>query len=256
MKIATWNVNSVRARLDRLTAWLDRHRPDVLCLQETKCLDEAFPYESIAAAGYHAVVSGQKSYNGVAILSPAEPADVRIGMDDGADDPQARLISATVGSVRVLSAYFPNGREVGTEHYAYKLDWMARLVEHLAGEFSPSQPLVLCGDFNVVLDDLDAANPRQWDHTVLCHRDARDALARIRRWGLVDVFRKHNPGGGLYSWWDYRGLSFPKNNGLRLDHVYATAPLAETSTSAAIDRGERKGTKPSDHAPLVAEFDR
>ena len=255
MKIATWNVNSVRARLERLIAWLEAHRPDVLCLQETKCVTEAFPYEPIAAAGYHAAVWGQKAYNGVAILSPVEPADVRCGMVDGADDPQARLISATIGDVNVISAYFPNGREVGAEAYAYKLAWMARLREHLEREFSPSRPLALCGDFNVVLDDLDAAHPRQWDNTVLCHADARDALAGIRQWGLTDVFRKHNADGGVYSWWDYRGLSFPKNNGLRLDHVYATAPLAETSTSAGADRDERKGDKPSDHVPVTVEFD-
>jgi len=251
--IATWNVNSVRARLERLTAWLDRHRPDAVCLQEIKCPTEAFPYDDLAAAGYHAAVYGQKTYNGVAILTPVKPGDVRRGTGD-ADD-QARLISARIGPVRVFSAYVPNGREVGTEAYAYKLAWLGRLREHLAGEFSPSQPLALCGDFNVVLDDLDAANPRQWDDTVLCHQDARDALARIRQWGLTDVFRKHNPDGGVYSWWDYRQLAFPKNNGLRLDHVYATAPLAETSTSAVIHRDERKGPKPSDHAPLVVAFD-
>ena len=255
MRIATWNVNSVRARLERLTAWLEAHRPDVLCLQETKCVTKAFPYEPIAAAGYRAAVWGQKSYNGVAILSPVEPADVRFGMADGSDDPQARLISARIGDVRVFSAYVPNGQEVGTEAYAYKLDWLSRLREHLDREFSPSQRLALCGDFNVVLDDLDAAHPRRWDNTVLCHVDARDALARIRQWGLTDVFRKHNGDGGVYSWWDYRGLSFPKNNGLRLDHVYATASLAETSTSAVADRDERKGAKPSDHVPVVVEFD-
>ena len=254
MKIATWNVNSVRVRLERLVAWVGRQRPDVLCLQETKCLAEMFPYDAIAAAGYRAAVWGQKTYNGVAILSLAEQSDVRLGMDDGADDDQARLISATIGRVRVLSAYIPNGREVATEAYAYKLDWMARLREHLARDYSPSQPLALCGDFNVVLDDLDAARPRQWDQTVLCHTDARDALAQIRRWGLTEVFRKHNGDGGIYSWWDYRQLAFPKNNGLRLDHVYATAPLAERSISADVDRDERKGTKPSDHAPLVVAF--
>ena len=255
MKIATWNVNSVRARLERAEAWLGRHRPDVVCLQEIKCVTEVFPYDQVAAAGYHAAVWGQKAYNGVAILSLVEPADVCRGMADAADDDQARLISARIGDVRVFSAYVPNGREVGTEAYAYKLDWLARLREHLAAEFSPSQPLALCGDFNVVLDDLDARSPRQWDNTVLCHQDARDGLARIRQWGLSDVFRKHNLDGGVYSWWDYRGLSFPKNNGLRLDHVYATAPLAETSTSAVVHRDERKGTKPSDHAPVVVEFD-
>ena len=255
MKIATWNVNSVRARLERLVAWLESHRPDVLCLQELKGVTDAFPYDAVASAGYHAAVFGQKTYNGVAILARDEPADVRCGMGAGDDDPQARLISARVGPVRVFSAYSPNGREVGSEAYEYKLEWMARLREHLAAEYSADEPLALCGDFNVVLDDLDAANPSQWDDTVLCHIDARDALERIREWGLTDVFRKHNPDGGVFSWWDYRQLGFPKNNGLRLDHVYATAPLAETSTGAAVDRDERKGEKPSDHAPVIVTFD-
>ena len=254
MKIVTWNVNSVRARLERVVAWLGKHRPYVLCLQELKCPTDAFPHEAIAAEGYHAAVLGQKTYNGVAILARNEPADVRCGMGRADDDPQARLISAKVGSVRVFSAYVPNGREVGSDAYAYKLAWLGRLGAYLADEFSPDEPLALCGDFNVVLDDLDAANPRRWDDTVLCHADARGALAGVRAWGLADVFRKHNPDGGIYSWWDYRQLGFQKNNGLRIDHVYATPPLAETSTGARVDRDERKGVKPSDHAPLVATF--
>jgi len=254
MKIATWNVNSVRARLDRLAGWLERHQPDVLCLQELKGPADAFPYDAVADVGYRAAVLGQKTYNGVAILARDEPADVRYGMGEGDDDPQARLISACVGGVRVFSAYFPNGREVGSEAYAYKIEWMARLRDHLAGAYSSDEKLALCGDFNVVLDDSDAANPLQWDDTVLCHIDARDALARIREWGLIDVFRKHNPDGQVFSWWDYRQLGFAKNNGLRLDHIYATAPLAGTSMGACVDRDERKGEKPSDHAPVIATF--
>ena len=255
MKIVTWNVNSVRARLERVLAWLAKHRPDVLCLQELKCPTEAFPHEAVAAAGYHAAVLGQKTYNGVAILARDALGDVRCGMGRADQDPQARLISAQVGPVRVFSAYVPNGREVGSDAYAYKLEWLGRLGAYLGEEFSPDEPVALCGDFNVVLDDLDAANPRQWDDTVLCHADARDALARVRDWGLADVFRTHNPDGGVYSWWDYRQLGFQKNNGLRLDHVYATSPLAAASTGAWVDRDERKGVKPSDHAPLVAMFD-
>ena len=255
MKIATWNVNSVRARLDRLVAWLGRHRPDVLCLQELKGMEDAFPFDAIAEAGYHAAVLGQKTYNGVAILSRNESADVRRGMGDDADDPQARLISAEVAGVRVFSAYVPNGREVGSESWDYKLRWLDRLAAHIEREFSASQPIALCGDFNVAVDDADVARPDEWEGSVLCHPDARDALSRIRQWGFVDVFRKHNPAGGIYSWWDYRRLAFPKNHGLRIDHIYATTPLADRSAGAFVDRDERKGQKPSDHAPVIAEFE-
>ncbi len=252
VKLATWNVNSVRARLERLLGWLAKHRPDVLCLQEIKCTDDAFPAEALAAAGYHAAVFGQKTYNGVAILAKEEPRSVRRGLTD--DDADARLISADVVGVRILSAYVPNGREVGSESYAYKLDWLARLREYLERHGSPSQPLVLCGDLNVAIDDKDVAHPEAWADTVLCHPAAREALAHVRDWGLVDVVRKHHPDGGVYSWWDYRQLAFPRNDGLRLDHVYATAPLAGRSTVASVDRDERKGAKPSDHAPVIADF--
>ena len=255
MKIACWNVNSVRARLERLLAWLRKVEPDVLCLQELKCTEETFPHEAIGEAGYRAAVFGQKTYNGVAILSRSEPAEIEMGMADEADDPQARLISAQVDGIRVFSAYFPNGGEVGSEKWFYKLEWMRRLLEHLEHTASPSDSIVVCGDFNVAIDDSDVARPEEWAGSVLCHDDVRDALERLRDWGFVDVFRKHHPEGGIYSWWDYRMLGFPKNNGLRLDHVYATAELAARCTSAEVDRDERKGKKPSDHAPIVAIFD-
>ncbi len=255
MKIATWNVNSIRARHDRLLAWLDRHAPDVLCLQELKGTDDAFPFDAVSEAGYHAVVFGQKTYNGVAILSRAEPTDVERGMGDDVDDPQARLVSAQIGGVRVICAYVPNGQEVGSDKYAYKLGWMRRLRDHLDRRFASSDDLVLCGDFNVAPDDADVANPERWADSVLCHRDVRDGLEHVGGWGLVDVFRQHHPEGGVYSWWDYRRLAFPKNDGLRLDHIFATESLAERCTAAEVDRDERKGTKPSDHAPVIATFD-
>jgi exodeoxyribonuclease-3 len=255
MKLATWNVNSIRARLERLLAWLEKHQPDVLCLQELKATDEDFPGEAIAEAGYRAAVHGQKTYNGVAILSKTEPANVERGIKDRVKDPQARLISADVGGMRVMSAYVPNGAEVGSDKYAYKLDWMRRLRKHLDGHYSPSDRLVLCGDFNVAVDDKDVARPEEWQNTVLCHSDVRDALEKVRSWGFTDVFRKHHPEGGIYSWWDYRMLAFPRNNGLRLDHIFATEPLAACCSLAEVDRDERKGKKPSDHAPVVAVFD-
>ncbi|MDP7161885.1 MAG: exodeoxyribonuclease III [Phycisphaerae bacterium] len=255
MKIATWNVNSIRVRLEQLGKWLDKQRPDVLCLQELKAVDEAFPFDAIKEAGYFAAVHGQKTYNGVAILSRIKPVDVRRGMGADAGDPQARLVSAKIGGAAVLNAYFPNGGTVGSESFAYKLDWMRRLREYLRKHFSPSEPLALCGDFNVAIDDKDVNRPEEWADTVLCHQDARNGLAEIRRWGLVDVFRRHQPQCGIYSWWDYRQLGFPRNNGLRIDHIYATKSLADRSTAAEVDCDERKGQKPSDHAPVIAVFE-
>jgi exodeoxyribonuclease-3 len=254
MRLATWNVNSIRSRLERLEAWLAKHSPDVLCLQELKCTEEQFPFEAIGQVGYHAAVFGQKTYNGVAILSREKPKGISRGMGDDVADEQARLISAEVGGVRVISAYVPNGSTVGSDKFAYKLDWLARLRAMLEREFTPGQPIVLCGDFNVALDDKDAANPDEWADTVLCVPEVRDALESVRQWGFVDVFRKHHPDGGIFSWWDYRRLGFQRNDGLRLDHVYATESLARKSASAEVDRDERKGQRPSDHAPILAEF--
>ncbi|MBN2022606.1 MAG: exodeoxyribonuclease III [Pirellulales bacterium] len=252
MKIATWNVNSVRARLDRLLAWLERAAPDVACLQEIKVTDEAFPREAIERAGYRAAVFGQKTYNGVAILSRREPDAVHRGLGD---DPQARFLAAAFGKLSVLCAYVPNGQMVGSDKWAYKLDWLAQLRAYLEKNHKPSGQVVLCGDLNIAPDDLDVAEPEVWADSVLCHPEGRAALESVVEWGLVDVVRKHHPDGGVYSWWDYRQLAFPKNRGLRLDHILATEPLASRSTEAAVDRAERKGASPSDHAPVVAAFD-
>jgi exodeoxyribonuclease-3 len=251
--IATWNVNSIRARQERLLAWLQKAAPDVLCLQELKVTDEHFPLEAIEAAGYHAAVFGQKTYNGVAILSRSEAEDVRRGLP-GFDDPQARLLSAQVDGVRVVCGYFPNGQEVGSDKWAYKLEWMRQLRSSLEKQHRPTEALVLCGDFNVARHDRDVARPAAWAESVLCHPDARQALEELLAWGLVDVFDQQHPDGGLYSWWDYRQLAFVKNNGLRLDYVVATQPLAERSVSVEIDREERRGQQPSDHAPVIARF--
>lgn len=258
MKIVTWNVNSVRTRRERVCRFLNRERPDALCLQELKASDEDFPREAFTELGYHAAVYGQKTYNGVAILTPTEPAEVLRGFGPADEDPQSRLISARIGAVRVLSAYFPNGKTVGSDKWEYKLDWMRRLLEYLETTASPDEPLALTGDFNVAPDDADAANPEKWADSVLCHEDARAALEALAAWGLTDACRPHWPEGGVYSWWDYRMLGFPKNDGLRIDHVFVTAPLVDRCTDARVDRNERKGTKddkPSDHAPVIAEFD-
>lgn len=254
MKVATWNVNSVRVRLPRILAWLAAQQPDVLCLQEIKVENAAFPAPAFEAAGYHAAVNGQRTYHGVAILSREPPIEIAAGLRDGGDDAQARLVSARVGDVRILSAYVPNGGEVGSDKFAYKLAWLDRLRAHLMATASAQEPLVLCGDLNVAPEDRDVARPEAWSDTVLCHPDARAALQRVFEWGLVDTFRLHHESGGFYSWWDYRQLAFAKNDGLRIDHVLATAPLAARCTSASIDRDARKGPQPSDHAPVIAEF--
>ena len=260
MKIATWNVNSVKVREARVVGWLREHAPDALCLQELKTADEAYPDDAIREAGCESAVFGQRTYNGVALISPHPISDVARGFGGGVadSDPQARLIRGVVRGVTVFSAYFPNGRTVGSESHGYKLAWMGRLLELLETRFDPRDPVVLAGDFNVAIDDRDAENPEQWASSVLCDPATREALERIREWGFVDVVRKHNPQGKLYSWWDYRRLAFPRNDGLRIDHVFATVPVAEASTAAWVDRSQRKGKKtdkPSDHAPVVAEFD-
>jgi exodeoxyribonuclease-3 len=254
MKIATWNVNSVRARQQRLLDWLQQVQPDVLCLQELKTTEESFPYDALRGAGYHAAVFGQKTYNGVAVLSRTPPSQIECGWGHGGDDQQARLIAVEVDGARVISAYVPNGEQVGSAKYAYKLDWMERLRLYLESRYTPTTPLVLCGDFNVARDDLDVAHPVQWANSVLCYQSARLALDRILDWGLVDVFRQRHPEGGVYSWWDYRMLAFPKNDGLRLDYIFATEPLAQRCTYAEVDREQRKGEKPSDHAPVIVSF--
>jgi exodeoxyribonuclease-3 len=255
MKIATWNVNSIRSRLQRLLDWLQQARPDVLCLQELKATDESFPYDAVREAGYHAAVFGQKTYNGVAILSRTPPSKIERGWAPGDDDQQARLLAAEIDGVQVNSVYVPNGEQVGSAKYVYKLDWMGRLRTHLESHYTATTPLFVCGDFNVARDDRDVAHPAQWAGTVLCYPSARMALERILDWGLIDVFRQRHPEGGIYSWWDYRMLAFPKNDGLRLDYIFATEPLAQRCTYAEIDRDERKGEKPSDHAPVVSVFD-
>jgi exodeoxyribonuclease III len=254
VKIASWNVNSIRARQERLLAWLAVHQPDVLCLQELKVPDDAFPGNELRGAGYHAAVHGQKTYNGVAILSRTEPEDVRHGFEDGGDDGQARLIAARIAGTWVLSAYVPNGSQVGSDKWSYKLEWLRRLRAHLQDRYDRDQLLCLCGDFNVAPEERDVHDPKLWAASVLFHPEARAALESVTTWGLVDTFRMHHSEAGRYSWWDYRMLAFPRNNGLRIDHIFATAPLARTCVAATIDREQRKGKQPSDHAPVVSEF--
>jgi exodeoxyribonuclease-3 len=252
LKIASWNVNSIRARKERVLAWLERHEPDVLCLQELKVEEKDFPFEELGARGYQVVMAGQRTYNGVGIASRKPLGAVRAGLDDGVDDPQARLIGATVDGVRLLSVYVPNGQAPGSDKFVYKLRWLARLRGYLERHHHPSEPLVVCGDFNVAPEARDVYDPAGLEGDTLFHPEVRQALRHVTDWGLEDTFRRHQDAAGLYSWWDYRLLGFPKNRGFRIDHIFATA--AVRSSSSVIDREERKGKQPSDHAPVVTEL--
>ena len=254
MKIFAWNINSVRARQERLVEWLKRVQPDVLCLQELKCTDADFPREAVLEAGYHAAVHGQKTYNGVAILAKVEPTDVVCGLSDGVEDSHARVVAATVKGVRVLSVYAPNGQSVGSEAYEYKLKWYGRLRRYLDTRHRPDEPLVLCGDWNVAPADIDTWDPALWAGQTLCTDAERAALKELCAFGLTDTFRHLHPKEQRFSWWDYRMLAFPKNRGLRIDHVFSTAPLTKRLVAADVDREARKGKQPSDHAPVWAEF--
>lgn len=256
MRIIAWNVNSIRARHDRFLSLLERHQPDAVCVQETKVGDDLFPHDALGELGYHAAAHGQKGYNGVAVVSRSEPANVRTGLQDEEDDDQARLLAADVDGVRVISVYVPNGQSVGSDKFDYKLRWLDRLRAYLDRYEAPDRPLAICGDFNIARDDADVAKPDEWSSSVLCVPQVRDAFERLLGWGLVDVFREKHPDGGVYSWWDYQMLAFPKNNGLRIDHILATRPLAEQCEASSIDREERKGKRPSDHAPVIADFKR
>jgi len=254
VKLATWNVNSIRARLERVLPWLEQTRPDVLCLQETKVTDDAFPVGELRALGYEAACHGQRTYNGVAILSRTPLTEVTRGFGDGEDDAQARLIAATTAGVRVMSVYVPNGEAVGSEKFQYKLGWMERLRRYLAARVTASEPAILCGDFNVAPTALDVHDPVAWEGSVLCSAEERAALGRLVETGLVDLLRTMHPGEPLYTWWDYRMLGFPKNRGLRIDHLLVTPALAARATTSGVDRDSRKGKAPSDHAAVWAEF--
>jgi exodeoxyribonuclease-3 len=255
MRLATWNVNSIRVREGRLLRWLDAARPDVVCLQELKVTEEAFPAGRLRAAGYEAAVFGQRTYNGVAILSRTPLAEVERGLGDDSRDAAARVVAARVGDVRVVSAYAPNGGVVGSDKWAYKLEWYARLRAWLDRRFSPADRLALCGDWNVAPEARDVCDPPAWEPGVLFHPEARRALEVLRAWGLTDAFRLHCDEPGFYTWWDYRMLAFPRDRGLRIDHVLLTEPLARRCRAASIARDERKGEQPSDHAPVVVEIE-
>jgi exodeoxyribonuclease III len=254
MKLASWNINSLRKRQDRLFAWLESFQPDVVCLQETKCPDEQFPVLALQAAGYHAVYSGEKSYNGVAILSKSPSSAPQMSLGNGLGDLQTRLIAATINGVRIYSVYVPNGQAVGSSAYQYKMNWFARLRSCLARENIPET--IVAGDFNVAPGDLDVHDPELWRGAIMCSDGERAALQGIMNLGFEDSLRRIHPESRSFSWWDYRMLSFPKDRGLRIDLILAGEELMKQCTAAGIDREMRKGKDPSDHAPIWAEFSR
>jgi len=253
--IATWNVNSIKARLDRVIAWLGDRNPDVLCLQELKTAREAFPFRELEEAGWNVAGAFQPTYNGVAILSRHPLEDVVAGMDDGEEDPQARLVAATVRGIRVVSVYVPNGQDPGSDKYAYKLRWLDRVRDWLSRELERHPILVVCGDFNIVPRDQDAHDPKAWEGTVLLNPEVRERLGALAALGLRDVVADRHPEGGPFSWWDYRAASFPRNLGLRIDLLLATADLAGRCVEVFTDRDQRKGDRPSDHVPVGARFE-
>ncbi|MFO1010745.1 MAG: exodeoxyribonuclease III [Planctomycetota bacterium] len=253
MRIATWNVNSVRARLPVLLDWLARAKPDVVCLQETKCLEEAFPREAIEDAGYQCAIYGQKTYNGVAILSKRRIEDVARGMQDGVEDPEARVISAVVEDVILVDVYVVNGQEVGHPRYEYKLEWLERLAKDVARRFDVTkEKVVVCGDFNVTFDDRDVHDPGLWHEKILCSTREREALAKLTDLGLADSFRKFHEEGGHFTWWDFRTKGFQRKQGLRIDHLLLSPPAMAACSAVEIDLEPRAGEKPSDHAPVIA----
>ena len=255
MILAAWNVNSLNVRLPRLLAWLATTKPDVVCLQETKLEDHKFPIVDIAAAGYSAHFSGQRTYNGVAILARDGLAvtDVAMGIPGFADE-QKRVIAATVAGIRVVDFYVPNGQSVDSDKYRYKLDWCAAAADYLRAELARHANIAVMGDFNVAPEDRDVHDPALWAGQVLCTVPERAAFRAFLAAGLADSFRLFEQPPATFSWWDYRQLAFPKNHGLRIDHILLSPPLAARCTSSRIDRNERKGEKPSDHAPVLVEL--
>ena len=252
MKIASWNVNSLKVRLPHVLDWLAAVQPDALCLQETKTEDKGFPFAEIEAAGYRAIHNGQKTYNGVAWLARHPMDAVHLDLPN-LDDPQKRIVAVTINDVRLICGYMPNGQEVGSEKYEYKLRWFAALTDWLRGEMIAHPKLALLGDFNIAPEDRDVHDPAAWKDQVLCSVPERAAFQGLLDLGLVDAFRLFEQAPKSYSWWDYRMMGFRLNKGLRIDHILLSPPLASSCTACVIDKVPRKLERPSDHAPVWAD---
>jgi exodeoxyribonuclease-3 len=252
-KIATWNVNSIRVRLPQVLEWLKQERPDALCLQETKTTDEDFPAAAFHEIGYQVAYTGQKTYNGVATLSRTPAEKIVTALPD-ADAAQKRFLAATIDGVRVINVYVPNGEEVGSDKYSYKLSWLQALDKYLAEELKTHPRLALLGDYNIAPEERDVHDPTLWAGHVLFSDQERAAFQRLIQRGLVDVFRKFDQPEKSFSWWDYRTAAFRRNNGLRIDHILCSITLASGCCRCRIDQEPRKQERPSDHAPVIAEF--
>ncbi len=253
MKLATWNVNSLNVRLAHVEQWCAQAQPDLLGIQETKMEDAKFPRGAIEALGYEVAFSGQKTYNGVALLAKQPIHDVVTDLP-GLEDPQRRILIATVGELRVANLYVVNGQAVGSEKYAYKLDWLAKVTRFLEGELRNDPRLIVMGDFNIAPDDRDVYDALAWHEQILCSTPERDALRRLFDLGLIDSFRRFDEAPGKYSWWDYRQAGFRRDLGLRIDLVLASESLMERASAASIDREPRGWERPSDHTPAVLEL--
>jgi exodeoxyribonuclease-3 len=253
MRLATWNVNSLKVRLPQVLNWLAVNQPDVLCLQETKMQDENFPAAEIIDAGYQSIFSGQKTYNGVALLGKQMGSNAVIAIPDFID-PQKRVLAATYGDVRVICIYVPNGESVESEKFQYKLDWLAALTKWLQSELIQYPKLVLLGDFNIAPEERDVHDPKSWEGKVLFSSYEREAFMALIKLGLVDSFRLFDQSDKFYTWWDYRMMAFRRNMGMRIDHILLSNKLAENCTDCVIDKGPRKNERPSDHAPVMVDL--
>ncbi|GAB4394024.1 MAG: exodeoxyribonuclease III [Gammaproteobacteria bacterium] len=253
LSIATWNINSLRVRLAQLLTWLNKHQPDIMTLQETKVTDDQFPLEVFTQLGYHTIYAGQKTFNGVAILSREAPSDVMTDIA-GLDDPQRRILIASIGKIRVINLYVPNGAAVDSEKYIYKLNWLKQVTTHIKMELTQHSQVVVLGDFNIAPADQDVHDPEKWRGNVLFSEPERLALQELLACGLKDTFRLFEQAPASFSWWDYRAAAFRRNHGLRIDHILASEALAAKCQLCQIDKAQRQLERPSDHAPVVAEF--
>ena len=252
MRFATWNVNSLKVRLPQVLDWLQKHEPDALCLQETKLEDAKFPEQELRGVGYHAVYSGQKTYNGVAILSKVRATDAQASIPDF-DDPQKRVLAVTIDGVRVICLYVPNGQSVESDKYRYKLDWLAKITAWLKSERAANNRLVVVGDFNIAPDERDVYDPKAWEGQVLCSAPERQAFQDLLAGGLLDSFRLFEQQPQAYTWWDYRMNAFRRKMGLRIDHILLSQDLAGACRACSIDLEPRRDERPSDHAPVYAD---
>lgn len=254
MLIASWNVNSITVRLESVLKWLENVKPDVLCLQETKTIDDKFPAQAFEHLGYHSEFAGQPTYNGVAILAKTPLLNVEKHIEASGQDSPKRFIKAETNGSIIINTYVPNGQEVGSEKFAYKLEFLKTFKDYLSSKYKPSYRIIWCGDFNIAPAGIDTYNADLTDGQIMCSEKERSMLSQLHDWGFTDTFRLHNNESGQYSWWDYRVAAFRRNLGFRIDHIWATRPLAEFCTQALIDKEPRKWERPSDHAPVLAKF--